>query len=279
MDNDLGGGANAYSLDLGDDTLQGGDLNDLLTDTSETDDTAVDTGTDGLRKANELLAKQLADTAKSLDEATKRQYDTSLQERPQAQPITAQPTVDPEKYAAQREALRMELAQQAITDPGGALLRVYDAAHRAAVQELESRGNKLATGTVNLEITNFRSQMASDPDFAVAGAEFDALLRQQGVAQSLASQTPEERKIALEFFYDAAATRGRKKAAASQNGRDRQPPLYSGGAAMERGTQVATTFKGKALNNVQKEIMRSCREAGITDNKRIKLMLDDAAEG
>lgn len=284
MADDDGAGA-GFSLDLDDNDGGGGadlDLDDLLTEQERRDAEAAadpaggagaepikknrDGGDDPVKKAHDMIVQsQNAEIERLRADINSRRYNTEI-EQPAATPP---PAFD-------REKLKQELADQMIADPGGAALRIYEAALKSAEQMVEERYRKSGSGLASLDVDQYRAtRAASDPDFKDSLTEFDELVKV--AAPGMANLTAEQRKQQLDFLADTAYGRAQKKAKSSNN-RERTPPSYSGGSSFTEGTRVPTTYKGEKLNKVQLEILRQARENGITDPKRIKKMLSDSAE-
>lgn len=220
------------------------------------------------REANTALARQLEATNAQLEEANKRRVFT---EGDQSQPIRApQAPVDIEK-------LKSDLGAQLVSDPGGFALRLMQAAEQTVTQQVEQRTKGLFTGAASSDITNYRREHNDDTDVL---AEFDKQVRSPGFAEQLANLPPDQRKMTLDFVYDAAEGRV-LRAQKSAGGRRQNPPDLGGGQTISSvggGNGASSLYKGKPLTSAQKEVLRAASDAGVTDAVRLKKLLDSAAE-
>ncbi|MDE2097362.1 MAG: hypothetical protein KGL39_08975 [Patescibacteria group bacterium] len=236
-----------------------------------------------LRRANEVLAQQMAQQQREIEDLRARQARYPNADGPTNQ-LGALPA--PAQLTQSWEQIRQQLNERALTDPAGVILEIQQASQQALLGEVKKLLGPLATSSVSLEIQNYRSEMSgSDVDFKAAQSEFDTYLSNPATQQALAQMDPQSRRGALDMIYAAAVTQGRRKLQVSAEHAEvtarREIPPYSVGVQYAAGETVNPNVKysGKPLNAVQREILRSAEIAGINDPKRIKQMLDDAAEG
>ena len=181
------------------------------------------------------------------------------------------------------EAVKQRLAADMLSDPGGTVLRIMEAAKQQAIAEVEARTAPLGAGTASLEVRNFMSEMQrADADFDEFRGDFEALVNQPGMAEGLSKLSADQRRTTLETLYDTAIgrTEKRRRTGSKGNQRENQPPMYGGGTTVGAsgggGAPGESTYKGKPLSPDQREVLRAAKDAGITDPKRIKAMLDTA---
>jgi hypothetical protein len=227
---------------------------------------------DALKRANELLAKQVAESSKRIAELEESRSKFDQTTRDYTPPPTPAPQPPPQ---VDRGKVKEELDKLwTEAGPGEWGIRLFEAARQAAISEMETRLGPVASGAAGTDIQQYIATRSDAGPEAIA--EFQAMVRDPNTIKALASQAPEVRRNSLDFMFDAAVGRASRKAPPKQNNRDRQPPQIAGGQTISMGTETPNSYKGKALNEVQKEIVRSAREAGITDPKRIRAMIEDA---
>ena len=265
FDTDAGGGIDLDRL-LAVDGAGGGEE---LTDEQKAEAARraqYDTDLESAKTANAALAKQLNTVLTEVEQLkARRSFDTTVDGSG-----APAPPFDPVKFKA-------EMAKLAVEDPGEYALRLIAATDAISKANAAAATNGLGASTTSLEIKNYvNARAVADPDFRDAQDEFNELLAQEGAVDALAKAPPEMRKKTLDLLADAAMGRANKR---KQNGdtRQRATPEYSGGMSVALGTEVPITLNGKQLNAVQREILRSAQEAGITDKKRLKAMVEDAA--
>lgn len=267
FDTDAGGGVDLDRL-LGDIPGGGGGEGELTEEQKAAAARSQQFSTDleAAKTANAAMAKQLNTVLTELETLkTRKQFDTTVD----GSGAPALP-FDPVKFKA-------DMAKLAVEDPGEYALRLIQATDAISKANAQAAAGPLGASTTSLEIKGYINARAiADPDFRDAQTEFEDLLAQPGAVDALAKAPPEMRQKTLDLLADAAVGRASKRKANGDT-RQRNAPDYSGGMSVALSTEVPITLNGRPLNAVQREIVRSAHEAGITDKARIKKMVEDAA--